>query len=94
MRIYPAIDLRGGKCVRLRQGDYAQETVFGDDAAVALGRQRPRSSTSSISTAPREGRPVNGDSVRASRRGDRPALPARRRPPRGGALSRPPWAGA
>lgn len=27
----PAIDLRGGRCVRLRQGDYNQETVFGDD---------------------------------------------------------------
>ena len=31
MIIYPAIDLRGGKCVRLRQGDYAQETIFSDD---------------------------------------------------------------
>jgi phosphoribosylformimino-5-aminoimidazole carboxamide ribotide isomerase len=31
MDILPAIDLRGGKCVRLRQGDYDQETVFGDD---------------------------------------------------------------
>jgi phosphoribosylformimino-5-aminoimidazole carboxamide ribotide isomerase len=31
MQIWPAIDLRGGKCVRLRQGDYDQETVFGDD---------------------------------------------------------------
>lgn len=36
MEIWPAIDLRGGKCVRLRQGDYNQETIFGDDpAAVA-----------------------------------------------------------
>lgn len=31
MQIWPAIDLRGGKCVRLRQGDYDRETVFGDD---------------------------------------------------------------
>ena len=31
MQIWPAIDLRGGKCVRLQQGDYARETVFGDD---------------------------------------------------------------
>lgn len=31
MQIWPAIDLRGGKCVRLRQGDYAQETVFNDN---------------------------------------------------------------
>ena len=28
--IYPAIDMRGGKCVRLIQGDYDQETVYGD----------------------------------------------------------------
>jgi phosphoribosylformimino-5-aminoimidazole carboxamide ribotide isomerase len=38
MLIWPAIDLRGGKCVRLRQGDYQQETVFGDDPA-AMARQ-------------------------------------------------------
>ena len=29
--IYPAIDLRGGKCVRLKQGDYGQETVYSED---------------------------------------------------------------
>lgn len=33
LQVWPAIDLRGGKCVRLRQGDYARETVFGDDPA-------------------------------------------------------------
>ena len=33
VQIWPAIDLRGGKCVRLKQGDYRQETVFGDDPA-------------------------------------------------------------
>jgi phosphoribosylformimino-5-aminoimidazole carboxamide ribotide isomerase len=31
IQIIPAIDLRGGKCVRLRQGNYNDETVFGDD---------------------------------------------------------------
>ena len=31
MEIWPAIDLRHGKPVRLRQGDYQQKTVFGDD---------------------------------------------------------------
>jgi len=31
VEIIPAIDLRGGKCVRLYQGDYSQETVFSDD---------------------------------------------------------------
>jgi phosphoribosylformimino-5-aminoimidazole carboxamide ribotide isomerase len=35
--LIPAIDLRAGKCVRLRQGDYARETIFGDDpAAMAI----------------------------------------------------------
>jgi phosphoribosylformimino-5-aminoimidazole carboxamide ribotide isomerase len=33
MELWPAIDLRGGQCVRLRQGDYAQETVYGADPA-------------------------------------------------------------
>jgi len=34
MQIWPAIDLRGGRCVRLQQGDYGRETVFGDDPAL------------------------------------------------------------
>lgn len=38
MQIWPAIDLRGGKCVRLRQGDYLQETVFDEDP-VAVARR-------------------------------------------------------
>jgi phosphoribosylformimino-5-aminoimidazole carboxamide ribotide isomerase len=29
--LYPAIDLRDGRCVRLYQGDYGRETVYGDD---------------------------------------------------------------
>ncbi|MBI3910369.1 MAG: 1-(5-phosphoribosyl)-5-[(5-phosphoribosylamino)methylideneamino]imidazole-4-carboxamide isomerase [Armatimonadetes bacterium] len=36
--VIPAIDLRGGRCVRLRQGDYARETVYGDDP-VAMARR-------------------------------------------------------
>ncbi|MFC1965643.1 1-(5-phosphoribosyl)-5-[(5-phosphoribosylamino)methylideneamino]imidazole-4-carboxamide isomerase [Chloroflexota bacterium] len=31
MEIIPAIDLRGGNCVRLYQGDYDKETVFSDE---------------------------------------------------------------
>ncbi len=31
MRVLPAVDIRGGRCVNLVQGDYAQETVFADD---------------------------------------------------------------
>lgn len=38
MQLWPAIDLRGGKCVRLLQGDYARETVFGDDPVAMVER--------------------------------------------------------
>jgi phosphoribosylformimino-5-aminoimidazole carboxamide ribotide isomerase len=31
MDLYPAIDLRDGRCVRLYQGDYGRETVYADD---------------------------------------------------------------
>ena len=31
--LFPAIDIRGGRCVRLLQGDYGQETVYGKDPA-------------------------------------------------------------
>lgn len=34
MIIYPAIDLRGGRCVRLRQGRADDETVYSDDPAL------------------------------------------------------------
>jgi phosphoribosylformimino-5-aminoimidazole carboxamide ribotide isomerase len=37
MEIIPAIDIRGGKCVRLYQGDYGRQTTFADNPAeVAL----------------------------------------------------------
>ena len=40
MDLFPAIDLRGGQVVRLHRGDYARETVYGDDpVAVALAYQ-------------------------------------------------------
>jgi phosphoribosylformimino-5-aminoimidazole carboxamide ribotide isomerase len=38
VHLYPAIDLRAGRCVRLRQGDYAAETVYDDDP-VAVARR-------------------------------------------------------
>src|SRR5690606_6697346 len=38
MIIYPAIDLRHGRCVRLRQGDPNAETVFGEDPAAVAKR--------------------------------------------------------
>jgi phosphoribosylformimino-5-aminoimidazole carboxamide ribotide isomerase len=37
VRLLPAIDIQGGRCVRLRRGDFAEETVFGDDP-VAMAR--------------------------------------------------------
>jgi phosphoribosylformimino-5-aminoimidazole carboxamide ribotide isomerase len=36
--VFPAIDLRGGRCVRLTQGAFDQETVYGDDP-VAMARR-------------------------------------------------------
>ncbi len=38
MEIIPAIDLKSGRCVRLYQGDYQQETVYSDDP-VAVAQQ-------------------------------------------------------
>jgi phosphoribosylformimino-5-aminoimidazole carboxamide ribotide isomerase len=38
MLIIPAIDLIGGRCVRLTQGDYAQETVYDPDPAAVAKR--------------------------------------------------------
>lgn len=38
MRLIPAIDIRGGRCVRLRKGDFADETVFGDDPVAMAER--------------------------------------------------------
>ena len=38
MIIFPAIDIRGGRCVRLVQGRADQETVYGDDPA-AMGQR-------------------------------------------------------
>jgi phosphoribosylformimino-5-aminoimidazole carboxamide ribotide isomerase len=66
--ILPAIDLRGGQCVRLRQGDYAQETVFGADPA-AMARRWVEQGASWLHLVDldgaRIGRPVNGDSIQA-----------------------------
>ncbi|MFO0807446.1 MAG: 1-(5-phosphoribosyl)-5-[(5-phosphoribosylamino)methylideneamino]imidazole-4-carboxamide isomerase [Gemmataceae bacterium] len=68
MLIYPAIDIRGGKCVRLRQGDYAQETVFGDDPAMMARRWVDCGATSlhlvDLDGA-KQAMPVNGEAVRA-----------------------------
>ncbi len=41
----PAVDIRGGRCVRLRQGDYGQETVYGDDPAEMASRWEAEGAT-------------------------------------------------
>ena len=67
MQIYPAIDLRGGRCVRLRQGDFDRETDFGGDPAETALRWVRQGATFlhlvDLDGA-RQGRPVNGASVR------------------------------
>jgi phosphoribosylformimino-5-aminoimidazole carboxamide ribotide isomerase len=70
MTIWPAIDLRGGMCVRLQQGDYGRETVFGDDPAdmarhwVDLGGECLH--LVDLDGA-RDGRPTNLESIRKIR---------------------------
>jgi phosphoribosylformimino-5-aminoimidazole carboxamide ribotide isomerase len=68
MEVIPAIDLRGGRCVRLRQGDYDRETVFGDDPAAMAARWESKGAGRlhlvDLDGA-REGRPVNVAAVRA-----------------------------
>jgi phosphoribosylformimino-5-aminoimidazole carboxamide ribotide isomerase len=67
MLILPAIDLRGGKCVRLKQGDYARETVFGDDP-VAMARRWVGEGAQALHLVDldgaKEGKPVNRDVIR------------------------------
>ena len=67
MQLYPAIDIRGGKCVRLRQGDYNDETVFGDDP-VQMALQWKEQGAEWLHLVDldgaKEGRPVNHEVVR------------------------------
>jgi phosphoribosylformimino-5-aminoimidazole carboxamide ribotide isomerase len=68
MEVIPAIDLRGGCCVRLRQGDYDQETIFGDDPAAMAAHWESEGATRihlvDLDGA-KAGRPVNVEAVRA-----------------------------
>jgi phosphoribosylformimino-5-aminoimidazole carboxamide ribotide isomerase len=68
VEIWPAIDIRGGKCVRLQQGDYQRETVFSSDP-VAMARQWVDLGAKCLHLVDldgaREGRPVNISSVEA-----------------------------
>jgi len=65
--VYPAIDIRGGRCVRLRQGDYAQETIFADDPA-AMAQNWIDQGAQILHLVDldgaKTGQPVNGDAIR------------------------------
>ena len=66
MILYPAIDIRGGRCVRLVEGDFDRETAFDADPADAalVGRMPARAgSMSSISSGSVAGEPVNLDAI-------------------------------
>jgi phosphoribosylformimino-5-aminoimidazole carboxamide ribotide isomerase len=60
--VIPAIDLRGGRCVRLFQGDYARETQYSDDPVGVAMRWEdlgaPRLHVVDLDGA-RDGSPVN-----------------------------------
>jgi phosphoribosylformimino-5-aminoimidazole carboxamide ribotide isomerase len=68
MDLYPAIDLRGGRCVRLWQGDYGRETVYGTDP-VAVARAFAAADARWVHVvdldAARTGAPENRDAVAA-----------------------------
>src|SRR5215207_5453179 len=66
--LYPAIDLRGGRVVRLRAGDFAAETVFGDDP-VAVARSFSEQGARWIHV-------VDLDAARTGEPGNRPLVAA------------------
>jgi len=65
--LIPAIDLLGGRCVRLAQGEYDAATVYGDDPAVVAARFAAagirRLHVVDLDGA-KAGRPVNGAAIR------------------------------
>jgi len=67
MLIFPAIDMRNGRCVRLFRGDYNRETVYGDSpadqAAVWQREGAPLIHLVDLDGA-KAGHPVNIDSIR------------------------------
>jgi phosphoribosylformimino-5-aminoimidazole carboxamide ribotide isomerase len=68
VQIIPAIDIRGGRCVRLTQGDYSREIVFGDDPSAMAARWQD-AGASRIHVVDldgaREGRPINAEAIQA-----------------------------
>ena len=68
MKLFPAIDLRGGQVVRLTQGDYDRMTVYGADPAAqaAAFRQAGASCLHLVDLdGARDGAPANGPAIQA-----------------------------
>lgn len=67
MIIYPAIDILGGQCVRLRQGDYAQETVFSNDPS-SIAKKWADCGADRVHLVDldgaKAGKPINADAIR------------------------------
>ena len=67
MQLWPAIDIRGGRCVRLVQGDFDRETSYGDP--VALAEEYVRAGAERLHVvdldAARTGLPLNRDVIGA-----------------------------
>ncbi|MCI0783591.1 MAG: 1-(5-phosphoribosyl)-5-[(5-phosphoribosylamino)methylideneamino]imidazole-4-carboxamide isomerase [Chloroflexi bacterium] len=67
MEIIPAVDIRGGRCVRLDQGDYERETVFADDP-VAVAQRWEKAGARRLHVVDldgaRDGKPQNEDVIR------------------------------
>lgn len=62
VELFPAIDLRGGRAVRLAQGDYRREQIYGDDpVAIACGFAASGATWIHVVDldAARDGNPVN-----------------------------------
>ncbi|EUJ31595.1 1-(5-phosphoribosyl)-5-[(5-phosphoribosylamino)methylideneamino]imidazole-4-carboxamide isomerase [Listeria cornellensis] len=71
MRIFPAIDLKNGRCVRLYQGDFAQETVVNPDPiaqATAFSEQGATYLHIVDLDGALEGKPMNLDVIRAMKK--------------------------
>jgi len=68
MEVIPAIDLRGGRCVRLYQGDFGRETVYSEDP-LAVARQWQEQGASRLHLVDldgaAQGEPVNLDIIAA-----------------------------
>lgn len=68
MLIIPAIDLKGGRCVRLLRGEMSAETVYGDDP-VAMGRRWVAEGAEYLHVVDLDGavsgQPVNGAAIAA-----------------------------